>query len=64
MRLELSSLNYCYVFLDPIIPLFAMFASFIHRELNCSSMYYRLSMYMISFTAYFSEMLFLKKLIK
>ena len=51
MRLELSSLNYCYVFLDPIIPLFAMFASFIHRELNSSSA-------MIYFTACFSEMIF------
>ena len=51
MRLELSSLNYCYVFLDPIIPLFAMFASFIHRELNSSSA-------MIYFTACFSEVLF------
>ena len=51
MRLELSSLNYSYVFLDPIIALLVMFASFIHRELNSSSA-------MIYFTACFSEVLF------
>ena len=54
MRLELSSLNYCYVFLDPIIPLLVLFASFIPRELNSSST-------MIYFTACFSEMLFFEE---
>ena len=58
MRLELSSLNYCYVFLDPIIPLLVMFASFIHRELNSSSTMIHT---MIYFTACFSEMLFFEE---